>query len=160
MVRTLIEELNKYEKAMADALMQVVETKQKLLEEYNMMEMKNENPSGVEIKIPFAAYETQLERFQEEKRELQDRYDREKEAMRKHYRNLVKWISISFVAFIFCVFGTVIWFFNNYDFATYVQDGDGLNNYLKNSTQGDVTYEPENTRDFFEESSESQGPLD
>lgn len=142
MVRTLIEELNKYEKAMADALMQVVETKQKLLEEYNMMEMNNENPSGVEIKIPFAAYETQLERFQEEKRELQDRYDREKESMRKHYRNLVKWISISFVAFILCVFGTVFWLFYNFDFATYTQDGDGLNNMANRTTQGDVMYEP------------------
>lgn len=142
MVRTLIEELTKYEKTMADALMQAAETKQKLLEEYNMMEMKNENPSGVEIKIPFAAYETQLERFQEEKRELQDRYDREKEAMRKHYRNLVKWISISFVAFILCVFGTVFWLFYNFDFATYTQDGDGLNNMANRTTQGDVMYEP------------------
>lgn len=142
MVRTLIEELTKYEKTMADALMQAAETKQKLLEEYNMMEMNNENPSGVEIKIPFAAYETQLERFQEEKRELQDCYDREKEAMRKHYRNLVKWISISFVAFILCVFGTVFWLFYNFDFATYTQDGDGLNNMANRTTQGDVMYEP------------------
>lgn len=142
MVRTLIEELTKYEKTMADALMQAAETKQKLLEEYNMMEMKNENPSGVEIKIPFAAYETQLERFQEEKRELKDRYDREKEAMRKHYRNLVKWISISFAAFILCVFGTVFWLFYNFDFATYTQDGDGLNNMANRTTQGDVMYEP------------------
>lgn len=142
MVRTLIKELTKYEKTMADALMQVAETKQKLLEEYNMMEINNENSSGVEIKIPFAAYETQLERFQEEKRELQDRYDQEKESMRKHYRNLVKWISISFVAFILCVFGTVFWLFYNFDFATYTQDGDGLNNMANKTTQGDVMYEP------------------
>lgn len=141
MVRTLIEELTKYEKTMADALMQAAETKQKLLEEYNMMEMKNENPSGVEIKIPFAAYETQLERFQEEKRELQDRYDREKEAMRKHYRNLVKWISISFVAFILCVFGTLFYFLTNYDFMSFNQDAEGINNYAYNTTQGDVMYE-------------------
>lgn len=141
MVRTLIEELNKYEKAMADALMQVVETKQKLLEEYNMMEMKNDNPSGVEIKIPFAAYETQLERFQEEKRELQDRYDREKEAMRKHYRNLVKWISIAFATFVLCVFGTLFYFLTNYDFMSFNQDAEGINNYAYNTTQGDVMYE-------------------
>lgn len=141
MVRTLIEELTKYEKTMADALMQAAETKQKLLEEYNMMEMNNENPSGVEIKIPFAAYETQLERFQEEKRELQDRYDREKEAMRKHYRNLVKWISISFVAFILCVFGTLFYFLTNYDFMSFNQDAEGINNYAYNTTQGDVMYE-------------------
>lgn len=141
MVRTLIKELTKYEKTMADALMQVAETKQKLLEEYNMMEMNNENSSGVEIKIPFAAYETQLERFQEEKRELQDRYDQEKESMRKHYRNLVKWISISFVAFILCVFGTLFYFITNYDFMSFNQDAEGINNYAYNTTQGDVMYE-------------------
>lgn len=159
MVRTLIEELTKYEKTMADALMQAAETKQKLLEEYNMMEMNNENPSGVEIKIPFAAYETQLERFQEEKRELQDRYDREKEAMRKHYRNLVKWISISFVAFILCVFGTVIWFFNNYDFATYTQDTEyGNTNFIGNDgdiSNGEANYFPGAT-----ETPEQQGNVD
>lgn len=70
------------------------------------------------IQVPFAAYETQLERFQEEKRELLDRHDAEKDKMRKHYRNIVIAVCSVLIALIVGLFGTVIYLFDNFDFAT------------------------------------------
>lgn len=83
--------------------------------------------------VPFAAYEMQLERNLEEKKEIEERHlkekeqiherhEREKDKMRKHYRNIIFWITIPFLAFIVLVFGTATWFFSNYDIATYTQD--------------------------------------
>ncbi len=103
--------------------------------------------------IPFAAYEMQLERHLQEKKEMEerhlkekeqihDRHEREKERIRKHYKNIIMWISIPFIVFLIGVFGSVVWFFREYEFASYAQDGDGLNNIVNESTQGDVTYEP------------------
>ena len=103
--------------------------------------------------IPFAAYEMQLERHLQEKKEMEerhlkekeqihDRHEREKERIRKHYKNLIMWISIPFIVFLIGVFGSAVWFFGEYEFASYAQDGDGLNNIVNESAQGDVTYEP------------------
>lgn len=103
--------------------------------------------------IPFAAYEMQLERHLQEKKEMEerhlkekeqihDRHEREKERIRKHYKNIIMWISIPFIVFLIGVFGGVVWFFGEYEFASYAQDGDGLNNIVNESAQGDVTYEP------------------
>ena len=103
--------------------------------------------------IPFAAYEMQLERHLQEKKEMEerhlkekeqihDRHEREKERIRKHYKNIIMWISIPFIVFLIGAFGSIVWFFGEYEFASYAQDGDGLNNIVNESTQGDVTYEP------------------
>lgn len=102
---------------------------------YELERLKmNETESKETIKrdvvmIPFAAYEAQLERF-----------DEEKEKMRKHYKHLVMFITIPFAIFIVVIFVFFIWFFTNYDLATYEQDGDGLNNIANKTTQGNVTY--------------------
>ena len=102
------------------------------------------------VYIPYAAFEEQAIRFQEEKQQLMQFHKEEKDAMREHYRNIVKWVSVSLIAFIIAVFGTVIWFFNNYDLASWTQDGDGINNYAYETTQGDLHYEPKNTDDNSE----------
>ena len=83
--------------------------------------------------IPFAAYEMQLERHLQEKKEMEerhlkekeqihDRHEREKERIRKHYKNLIMWISIPFIVFLIGVFGSIVWFLNNYEIATYTQE--------------------------------------
>lgn len=83
--------------------------------------------------IPFAAYEMQLERHLQEKKEMEerhlkekeqihDRHEREKERIRKHYKNIIMWISIPFIVFLIGVFGSAVWFFNDYEFASYYQD--------------------------------------
>lgn len=116
------------------------------------MDIENMNELDV-AQIPFAAYEMQLERSKEEKEAIEERHlkekeqihnrhEMEKEKMRKHYRGIILWIAIPFVVFVIAVFGSVAWFFNNYDFATYTQDGNGLNNIANKTTQGDVIYEP------------------
>ena len=138
----------------------------------NETEMKKET-SGLhnDIYVPFAAYEMQEERHHEsfeaqearnmeERQKLMDRHDAELDKVRKHYKNIVMFITIPFATLIVAIFATVIWFFGSYDFASYNQDGDGINNYLNSSSQGDVTYEPIYPGDYLEESLQGEGGLD
>lgn len=149
MLNMMQEQFQELEKETIDLLQQLAELRHKLSEASGMDEMKETDF----VQVPFAAYEMQLERNMEEKQAIEDRHLQEKEAihkrheeekdkMRKHYRSIILWISIPFIAFIIATFGTVAWFFANYDFASYSQDGDGFNNMATQSTQGDVTYEP------------------
>lgn len=158
MVKTLLEDLSKYENEMAQALMQVTKTKRKLLEEYNMLNMSNDEQIEC-VNIPFAAYEAQLERFQEEKKDIQDRNDAEKDRIHKHYQKIIKWICIPFATFVILVFGTVFWFFNNYDIATYTQDIEyGNANFIGND--GDISNGEANYSPWETEESENQGDVD
>lgn len=150
MLRMMQEEIKRLEKETIRALAQLSELRQKFAEASGMDDFNN----NMEVaQVPFAAYEMQLERHLEEKKEIEerhlkekesihDRHEREKDKMRKHYRSIILWIAIPFIAFIIGTFGTVAWFFANYDFSSYSQDGDGFNNMATQSTQGDVTYEP------------------
>ena len=99
--------------------------------------------------IPFAAYEMQLERHLQEKKEMEerhlkekeqihDRHEREKERIRKHYKNLIMWISIPFIVFLIGVFGSVVWFLNNYDIIGFDQNSTyGNANFIGND--GDIS---------------------
>lgn len=101
------------------------------------MDMENMNELDI-AQVPFAAYEMQLERHKEEKSEMEERFLKEKEKMRKHYRNMILWIAIPFLTFIVAVFGTVAWFLNTYDILTYAQDATyGNANFIGND--GDIT---------------------
>lgn len=167
MIKTMLKQIKESEKETVQALLQFEELRKKLAEAYGMDE-NNE----IQVKeIPFAAYETALERAHEERRQIDELHLKEKEGIfschekemeetRKHYRNIIKWIVIPFIVFIVGVFSTVVWFFNNYDFASYVQDGNGINNYLRDSTQGDLTYEPAYPGSFLEEQEQTQGNMD
>lgn len=156
MLKMMEKQFLELERETVQALSQMSEIRKKI-REASGMDMNNMSDLDV-AQVPFAAYEMQLERHKEEKSEMEERFlkekekiherhEQEKDKMRKHYRNLILWIAIPFLTFIIAVFGTVAWFFNNYDFATYTQDGYGLNNIANRTTQGDVIYEPETPAD-------------
>lgn len=151
MLKMMQKQFLELERETVKALSRLSEIRRKI-QEVSGMDIENMNELDV-AQIPFAAYEMQLERSKEEKEAIEERHlkekeqihnrhEIEKEKMRKHYRNLILWIAVPFIVFIIAVFGTVAWFFNNYDFATYTQDGNGLNNIANKTTQGDVIYEP------------------
>lgn len=151
MLKMFQEQFSELEQETFQALSQLAEIRKKI-QEVSGMDIDNTNDLDV-AQIPFAAYEMQLERNLEEKKEIEERHlkekeqirerhEREKDKMRKHYRNLILWIAIPFFTFIVAVFGTVAWFLNNYDFTGVTQDGAGINNYAYQTTQGDVIYEP------------------
>lgn len=129
MLKTMLQQLRQCEKEVAESLVQVSNLKMKISEAIGMDEKDDFNIA----QVPFAAYEMQLERNLEEKKEIEerhlkekeqihDRYEKEKDKMRKHYRNIILWIAIPFLTFIVAVFGTVAWFFSNYDIMSYTQD--------------------------------------
>lgn len=129
MLKTMQNQFMELERETVNALSQMAEIRRKIREAGGMEEMDNMDV----VQIPFAAYEMQLERNLEEKKEIEERHlkekeqihernEREKDKMRKHYRTIILWISIPFLTFIVLVFGTLAWFFNNYDIATYTQD--------------------------------------
>lgn len=159
----LIEKYREIENALAILLMET-ESKIAEMERLNMDENKINDTANESqhkgIYVPLAAYEMQQERFFEERKDLMDRAEAEKDKMRKHYKHIVTLIVIPFAALIIALFGTVVWFFNHYDFASYQQDGDGINSYLNGSSQGDVTYEPTYPGDYLEKSLTSEGNLD
>lgn len=151
MLKMMQNEFKDLERETVKALSQLSEIRRKI-QEVSGMDIENMNELDV-AQIPFAAYEMQLERSKEEKEAIEERHlkekeqihnrhEIEKEKMRKHYRNLILWIAIPFLTFIVAVFGTVAWFFSNYDIMSYTQDGNGLNNIANKTTQGDVIYEP------------------
>lgn len=152
MLKMMQEQFLELERETIQALSQLVELRKKIQEVSGMEEM-NEIDEMKIVQVPFAAYETMLERNLEEKKQIEEqhlkekeqiheRHEAEKDKMRKHYRGIILWIAIPFIVFIIAAFGSVTWFFNNYDFATYTQDGNGLNNIASKTTQGDVIYEP------------------
>lgn len=94
-----------------------------------------------EAVISFASYELQMERAEYERENLMDRFEREKDKLCKRYHKIIAWISSITIAFILVLFVTVIWFFSTYEFTSYEQDGNGMNNMVGNhSEQGDVNY--------------------
>ena len=139
------QQFTELERETLQALSQMAEIRKKIQEVSGMDEMNDLNIA----QIPFAAYEMQLERNLEEKKEIEerhlkekeqihDRHECEKDKMRKHYRNLILWIAIPFLTFIIAVFGTVAWFLNTYDIMTYTQDATyGNANFIGND--GDIT---------------------
>lgn len=108
-----------------------------------------------QVQIPFAVFEDQCERHKEEMKELRTEQEQERNSMRKHYRKIIISLVVVLGIFIAGLFGSVFYIFSNYEFASYVQDGSGMNNYLKDSTQGDVTYEPKDMGNIPEK--ETQG---
>lgn len=125
-----IRELEEAEEHAAQMMMQARQARKTLERARNMIDdevkkMGNmDGKSGViadtthAVQIPFAAYETQLERFQEEKREMQDRHDKEKAEMRKHHRKVVLSVCIPLIVLIIGMFVTVLYFLANYDIAS------------------------------------------
>lgn len=124
MLKMMQNEFKDLERETVKALSQLSEIRRKI-QEVSGMDIENMNELDV-AQIPFAAYEMQLERSKEEKEAIEERHlkekeqihnrhEREKDKMRKHYRNLILWISIPFLTFIIAVFGTIAWFFSNYD---------------------------------------------
>lgn len=146
MLKMMEKQFLELERETVQALSQMSEIRKKI-REVSGMDMENMNALDI-AQVPFAAYEMQLERHKEEKSEMEERFlkekeqiherhEREKDKMRKHYRNLILWIAIPFLTFIIAVFGTVAWFFNNYDFASYLQDSTyGNANFIGND--GDI----------------------
>lgn len=169
----IIEQYREVENTVAMMLMEIhkkITEMEKL--KMNETEMKKET-SGLhnDIYVPFAAYEMQEERHHEsfeaqearnmeERQKLMDRHDAELDKVRKHYQHLVMFITIPFAVFVAAAFMFAAWFVSSYDFASYNQDGDGINNYLNSSSQGDVTYEPIYPGDYLEESLQGEGSLD
>lgn len=151
MLKMIQDQFTELERETVHALSQMAEIRRKIREVSGMDEMNE-----VDIaQIPFAAYEMQLERNLEEKKEIEERHmkekeqiherhEREKDKMRKHYRSIILWIAIPFLTFIVLVFGTVAWLFNNYDFASYSQDSTcGNANYIGNDSDienGEANY--------------------
>lgn len=130
MLKMMQQQFLELEKETVQALSQLVELRKKIQEASGMDEM---NKITDIAQVPFAAYEMQLERNLEEKKEIeerhlkekeqmQERHEREKDKMRKHYKTLVLWIAIPFLTFMISVFVAVAWFFSNYDISSYTQD--------------------------------------
>lgn len=115
----LIDQLKEIENQAASTLMQATETRERLQEAYRMMNEEIEKSAEhTDVRVPFVAFETQLERFQEEKRELLDRHEEEKDKMRKHYRTIIVAMAIALTAMIVGLFGTALYIVANYDIAT------------------------------------------
>lgn len=136
MLKMMQEQFLELERETIQALRQMAEIRNKI-REVSGMDMENMNELDI-AQVPFAAYEMQLERHKEEKSEMEERFLKEKDKMRKHYRNMILWIAIPFLTFIVAVFGTVAWFLNTYDILTYAQDATyGNANFIGND--GDIT---------------------
>lgn len=162
MLKMMQDQFKELERETVHALSQMAEIRRKIREVSGMDEMNE-----VDIaQVPFAAYEMQLERNLEEKKEIEERHlkekeqiherhEREKDNMRKHYRNIILWIAIPFLTFIVAVFASIAWFFSNYDIMDVTRDGAGINNYAYQTTQGDVIYEPKDSDDSSEKTEES-----
>lgn len=164
MLKMMQEQFLELERETIQALRQMAEIRKKIQEASGM---DTNNISELEVaQVPFAAYEMQLERNLEEKKEIEERHlkekekiherhEQEKDKMRKHYRNMILWIAIPFLTFIVAVFGLVGWVLFNYDIVSWSQDGSGINNYAYESTQGDLNYEPNYPYDTSEEAPQS-----
>lgn len=171
---SIIEQYREVENTVAMMLMEIhkkITEMEKL--KMNETEMKKET-SGLhnEIYVPFAAYEMQEERHHEsleaqearnmeERQKLMDRHDAELDKVRKHYQRIVLAVSVALTTMIVGIFAFAFYFLSNYTFATVSQDGDGLNNYINQSSEVQVDYGAEDYRDKLSEfDQETEGSLD
>ena len=78
------------------------------------------------VMIPLLSFEAECER-----------HDREKTAIRKHYRHVIGWICVITIAFVIAVVIGIAWVLNNFDFYTYsVETKGGDSNFVGND--GDI----------------------
>lgn len=122
MIEGILKNINEYEERASELLIQISELRAQVMEAYSMEKGTNEKIASISekveaSKVPFVAYEMQLERHLEEKKDLLDRHEAEKDKMRKHYRNIILAITIPFTLFISMLIGTIIYIFSNYDIA-------------------------------------------
>lgn len=61
-----------------------------------------------------------------------------KEARMDKQDKTIKMLIGVILSIILIVVGSIVWLFSNFDFITYEQDGNGINNISNNTTQGDV----------------------
>ena len=160
----LIEKYREIENALAILLMET-ESKIAEMERLNMDENKaNETMNESQHKgvyVPLAAYEIQQERFFDERKDLMDRAESEKDKMRKHYRKIVFAVSMPLALMIIGIFAVVFYFMANYEIATVSQDSAEFNNYVNRSSQVDVAYGAEDNGDQLSESQpSSEGDID
>ena len=92
--------------------------------------------------VSFLALEAERERGISEREELLERFENEKKDIRKHYKNIIMWVSIPLAIMIAGIFSIIIWFFSTYEVISYNQQTDyGHNNIV--GRDGDVSnYEP------------------
>lgn len=146
----LIEQYRRIENSLALLLMQT-QTKIAEMERLNMDENKiNETMNESQHKgiyVPLAAYEMQQERFFDERKDLMDRAEAEKDKMRKHYRRIIIAVSTPLALMIIGIFAIAFYFMANFEVATLSQDGDGLNNFVNRSSSVEVNYGAEDNND-------------
>lgn len=160
----LIEQYRRIENSLALLLMQT-QTKIAEMERLNMDENKINDTANESqhkgIYVPLAAYEIQQERFFEERKDLMDRAESEKDKMRKHYRKIVFAVSVPLALMIIGIFAVVFYFMANYEIATVSQDSAEFNNYVNRSSRVDVAYGAEDNGDQLSESQpSSEGDID
>lgn len=133
----LIEQYRRIENSLALLLMQT-QTKIAEMERLNMDENKTDETMNESqhkgVYVPLAAYEIQQERFFDERKDLMDRAEAEKDKMRKHYRRIIIAVSTPLAIMIIGIFAAVFYFMANFEVATLSQDGDGLNNFVNRSS--------------------------
>lgn len=126
----VIKQLIEHEQHAINYLIQATRLRMKLIKEQHVTDENILDEQEI-IQIPFAAYEIQIERNGEERKEIENRHEKEKDKMRKHYRNIIIAICSVFAAFILSVFGIIIYLFANFDFAVadvyqYLNFKDGI----------------------------------
>lgn len=146
----LIEQYRRIENSLALLLMQT-QTKIAEMERLNMDENKTDETMNESqhkgVYVPLAAYEIQQERFFDERKDLMDRAEAEKDKMRKHYRRIIIAVSTPLAIMIIGIFAAVFYFMANFEVATLSQDGDGLNNFVNRSSSVEVNYGAEDNND-------------
>ena len=160
----LIEKYREIENALAILLMET-ESKIAEMERLNMDENKISDTANESqhkgVYVPLAAYEMQQERFFDERKDLMDRAEaekdkirkevdkliEEKDKMRKHYRRIIIAVSTPLAIMIIGIFAAVFYFMANFEVAALSQDGDGLNNFVNRSSSVEVNYGAEDNND-------------
>ncbi len=152
----ILKEINEYQDHAAKCMMEAQRMKEQV-GIHNDVD-GTQTAKGNDVSIPFASYEMQLERFLDEKKDLMDRAEKEKEAlraehenekkeMRTHYRRLIAWTYIGLMSILLFF----AWLFANVDFVDVSQDSDGINNFAgKGAQQGDIVNEPTYTDNLLE----------
>lgn len=123
-MNVLVEQLRQYEKAAIECIVQASRIRLKLMEDYKLESNEKDTSLLEDMKIaqvPFAAYEMQLERFQEEKKDLMDRHAAEFDKVRKHDKHIIIALASVLAAFIIGVFSSVIYILYNYEFVDFDQ---------------------------------------
>lgn len=67
-------------------------------------------------------FDTLVQLQMEERQQSEERHAKEKEQIRKHYFKIIAGLIITLFLLIGGIFGTVIYLFTNYDFATMYQE--------------------------------------